>query len=328
MRRREFLTLIAAAAITWPIDASAQPGGIRRVGVLMNTAADFPEARDRIALFTKGLREAGWEEGRNIQIETRWTAGDPEGFRHYAAELAALKPDIVLASTTPAVVSLKQITQTVPIVFVGVIDPVGSGLIRSMSRPGGNATGFVPFEYSLAAKWLELLKEIAPNVKRAAVLRDPSVAAGIGQFAAIQTLGLTGMELSALDLRDADEIKQTIAAFAEEANGGLIVTASSFGANHADLIATLATQHKLPAVYPFDYFVRSSGGLISYGPDLSEEFSRAAGYASRILKGEKAADLPVQAPTKYDLVVNLKAAKALGLSVPQSILSRADEVVE
>jgi putative tryptophan/tyrosine transport system substrate-binding protein len=328
MRRREFIALLGSGvAAAWPRVARAQGGGTRLVGVLMNTAAESQEGQGRLALFTKTLRGAGWEDGRNIQIETRWTAGDPERFRSHAAELAALHPAVILASTTPAVTGLKQATQTLPIVFVGVIDPVGSGVVRSMAHPGGNATGFVPFEYSLAAKWLQLLKEIAPNVTRAAVLRDPSLAAGIGQFAAIQTVGLAGMELNVLDMRDTHEIEQAVAAFAREPNGGLIVTASSFGANHPALLAALAAQFKLPAVYPFDYFV-DAGGVISYGPDTADEFRRAADYVSRILKGEKAADLPVQAPTRYELIVNLRTAKELGLAIPQSVLSRADRVIE
>ena len=328
MRRREFIILLGGgAAVAWPRVAGAEGDGTRLVGVLMNMAAESQEGQDRAALFARALRNLGWEDGRNIKIEIRWAAGDPERFRSCAAELAALNPDVVLASTTPAVTGLMQATHTVPIVFVGVIDPAGSGLIRSVSRPGGNATGFVPFEYSLAAKWLQLLKEVAPNVTRVAVLRDPSVAAGIGQFAAIQAVGLSGMELSALDLRDAHEIEQAIAAFAREPNGGLIVTASSFGANHPGLIAAFAAQSRLPAVYPFDYFVKA-GGVISYGPELTDEFGRAADYVSRILKGEKAADLPVQAPTRYELIVNLKAAKEMGFTIPQGVLSRADRVIE
>jgi ABC-type uncharacterized transport system substrate-binding protein len=327
MRRREFIRLSASAAAAWPFEAAAQQVRMRRVGVLMNTAADSSESQSRLALFVQGLREAGWAEGRNIAIDTRWSAGEPERFRKYAGELVALAPDVLLASTTPAVTPLQQATRTIPIVFVGVIDPVGSGMVASLARPGGNATGFVVFEYSLAAKWLELLKEIAPGVTRAAVLRDPSLAAGIGQFAAIQAAGSSGVELSAVDLRDLSEIDHALAAFARGSNGGLIVTASAFGANHPDEIAALAARYKLPAVYPFNYFVRG-GGLISYGPDLSDEFPRAAGYVDRILKGEKVADLPVQAPTKYLRMVNLKVAKALGITVPPSLLASADEVIE
>ena len=264
---------------------------------------------------------------RNVRIDTRGAAGDPGNFRKYAAELIALGPDVVLAGTTPAVLQLQQASRTVPIVFVSAIDPVGSGLIASMARPGGNVTGFVVFEYALAVKWLELLKEIAPGVKRAAVLRDPTNAAGIGQFAAIQAAGSVGMELSAIDLRDAGEIERAIADFAQRPNGGLIVTASQFGSNNPGPLAALAARHKLPSVYPFRYFA-SAGGLMSYGPDQLDEYHRAAAYVDRILKGEKPADLPVQAPTKYQLAINLKTAKALGLTVPPALLARADEVIE
>jgi putative ABC transport system substrate-binding protein len=326
--RRQFISALGGTAVTWPLAVQAQqPQKTRRVGMLMNTAADSSASQARLALFVQGLREAGWVDGRNIQVEARWAAGDTERFHKYAAELVALASDVLLASTTPAVTALQQATRSVPIVFVGVIDPVGSGLVASLARPGGNATGFVVFEYALAAKWLELLKEISPGVTRAAVLRDPAIAAGIGQFAAIQAVGLSGIELSVIDLRDAKEIEQALAAFARDPNGGLIVTASELGANHPDVIAALAARYNLPAVYPFDYFVRP-GGLISYGPDLVDEFRRAVGYVDRILKGEKPGDLPVQAPTKYELVVNLKTAKTLGLTVPQSILARADEVIE
>jgi putative tryptophan/tyrosine transport system substrate-binding protein len=326
--RRQFISVLGGATVAWPLTARAQQDGrTRRVGVLMNLAADDPAGRERFATLVHGLREAGWVDGRNIQIDPRWTAGDPERFRKYAAELVALAPDVILAATTPAVTALQQASRTVPIVFVGVVDPVGSGMVASLPRPGGNATGFVIFEYALATKWLELLKEIAPEVKRAAVLRDPTLAAGIGQFAAIQAAGSSGIELSAIDLRDANEIERAIAAFAGGANGGLIVTASEFGANHPDVIAEFAARYKLPAVYPFDYFVRA-GGLASYGPDQVEQYRRSVGYVDRILKGEKPADLPVQAPTKYDLLINLKTASALGITVPQSLLTRADAVIE
>jgi putative ABC transport system substrate-binding protein len=330
MRRREVIALlggVAAAALRPRTARAQQDGRTRRVGVLMNLAADDTAGRERFAAIVLGLREAGWVDGRNIQIDARWTAGDPERFRTYAAELVALAPDVILAATTPAVTALRQASRTVPIVFVGVVDPVGSGMVASLARPGGNATGFVIFEYALATKWLELLKEIAPEVKRAAVLRDPTLAAGIGQFAAIQAAGSTGIELSAIDLRDANEIERAVAAFAGDMNGGLIVTASEFGANHPDLIAAIAARYKLPAVYPFDYFVRA-GGLISYGPGQVEQFRRAVGYVDRILKGAKPTDLPVQAPTKYDLMINLKTASALGIAVPQSLLARADAVIE
>jgi len=327
MKRREFVTLLGGAA-AWPLAARAQQGErMRRIGVLLNSAADDPMAQARVAAFVQGLQAAGWSDGRNVRIDTRGAAGDPGNFRKYAAELIALGPDVVLAGTTSAVLQLQQASRTVPIVFVSAIDPVGSGLIASMARPGGNITGFVVFEYALAVKWLELLKEIAPGVKRAAVLRDPTIAAGIGQFAAIQAAGSVGMELSAIDLRDAGEIERAIADFAQRPNGGLIVTASQFGSNNPGPLAALAAQHKLPSVYPFRYFA-SAGGLMSYGPDQLDEYHRAAAYVDRILKGEKPADLSVQAPTKYQLAINLKTAMGLGLTVPPALLARADDVIE
>jgi len=327
VKRREFVTLLGGAA-AWPLAARAQQGErMRRIGVLLNLAADDPMGQARVAAFVQGLKAAGWSDGRNLRIDTRWAASDPDNFRKYAAELIALGPDVVLASTTPAVLQLQHTSRTVPIVFVSAIDPVGSGLIASMARPNGNITGFVAFEYALAVKWLELLKEIAPDVKRAAVLRDPTVAAGIGQFAAIQAVGSVGMELSAIDLRDAGEIERAIADFARRPNGGLIVTASQFGTNNPGPLVALAARHKLPSVYSFGYFA-SAGGLICYGPDQLDEYPRAAAYVDRILKGEKPADLPVQAPTKYQLAINLKTAKALGLTVPPALLARADDVIE
>jgi putative tryptophan/tyrosine transport system substrate-binding protein len=266
MKRREFMTLLGGAA-AWPLAARAQRGErMRRIGLLVNLAANDPMGQARVAAFVQGLQAAGWSDGRNVRIDTRWAAADPGNYRKYAAELIALGPDVVLASTTAAVAQLQQTSRTMPIVFVSTIDPVGSGLVTSMARPGGNVTGFVIFEYALAAKWLELLKEIAPGVKRAAVLRDATVASGIGQFAAIQAAGSVGMELSAIDLRDAGEIERAIADFAQRPNGGLIVTASQFGTNHPGPLVSLAARHKLPAVYPFRYFA-SAGGLISYGPD-------------------------------------------------------------
>jgi putative tryptophan/tyrosine transport system substrate-binding protein len=327
-KRREFITLLGGAAATWPLAARAQQRErMRSVGVLLNLAADDPMGQARVAAFVQGLEAAGWSDGRNVRIDTRWAAADPGNYRKYAAELIALGPDVILAATTAAVVQLQQASRTVPIVFVGAIDPVGSGLITSMARPGGNVTGFVIFEYALAAKWLELLKEIAPGVKRAAVLRDATVASGIGQFAAIQAAGSVGMELSAIDLRNAGEIERAIADFAQRPNGGLIVTASQFGTNHPGPLAALAARHRLPAVYNDRLFV-TAGGLISYGADYLDQCRRAAGHVDRILKGEKPADLPVQAPTKYELVINLKTAKALGLEVPPTLLARADEVIE
>ena len=328
MKRREFIALLGGAAAAWPLAARAQQGErMRRVGVLVNLAANDPMGQARVAAFVQGLQAAGWSDGRNVRIDTRWAAADPGNYGKYAAELISLGPYVVLASTTAAVARLQQVSRTMPIVFVSVIDPVGSGLITSMARPGGSVTGFVIFEYALAAKWLELLKEIAPGVKRAAVLRDAAVASGIGQFAAIQGAGSVDMELSAIDLRDTREIERAVAEFAQRPNGGLIVTASQFGTNNPGPLAALAARHKLPAVYPFRYFA-SSGGLISYGVDQLDEYHRAAAYVDRILKGEKPADLPVQAPTKYELVINLKTAKALSLTVPPSLLARASEVIE
>ena len=300
---------------------------VRRVGVLVNLAEGDSAGQTFVTGFRQALQELGWVDGRNARIDMRWGAGDRERYRKYAAELAALAPDVIFAATTDAVVSVQQASPAVPIVFVGVIDPVGSGLITSMARPGGNATGFTIFEYAIAAKWLELLKEVAPRVTRAAVLRDANVASGIGQFAAIQAVTPVGIELSAIGLRDASAVEHAIAAFARDPNGGLIVTASGFGSNNPELIATLAIRHNLPAIYPFRYSVRA-GGLICYGPDYLDQYRRAAAYVDRILKGEKPVNLPVQAPTKYELAINLKTAKAIGVTIPQTLLARADEVIE
>ena len=302
---------------------------MRRVGVLWNLAADDPEGQARLAVFLQGLQELGWTDGRNMRIDYRWAAADADRSRTYAAELVALAPDVILASASQSVAALLQTTRTVPIVFGSIIDPVGAGFVASLARPGGNATGFTLFEYSLSGKWLELFKEIAPNLTRIAILRDTTTSAGIGQFAVIQAMAPPsfGVELSPIDVRDAGEIERDVAAFARGSNGGLIVTASSGAIVHRELIIMLAARHRLPTVYPFRFFV-TSGGLISYGPDLNDQYRRAAGYIDRILKGEKATDLPVQAPTKYELAINLKTAKALGLTVPPSLLARADEVVE
>jgi ABC-type uncharacterized transport system substrate-binding protein len=325
VKRREFITLLSGAA-AWPLAARAQQARAeaRRIGVLMNTTADSPDGQARFAAFLQGLQKFGWTQGRNLRLEVRWAAGDANQVRRYAAELVALAPDVILAYTSPIVVALQQATRTVPIVFAGVVDPVGAGFVESMARPGGNTTGFISFEYAIGAKWLELLKEIAPNVKRAAVLRDPTLASGIGQFAAIQAVGPVGIELSVIGLHDAGAIEHAIAAFARGSNGGLVVTAAPFPTNHPDVIPALAAQYKLPAVYPFRYY----GGLIAYGPDTVEQFGPAASYVDRILNGEKPSDLPVQAPTKYELVINLKTAKALGLEIPPTLLARADEVIE
>jgi putative ABC transport system substrate-binding protein len=327
MRRRDFVRAVIGAA-AWPIMARAQQDNrMRRVGVLVNLSEDDSVGLSFVAAFRQGLQELGWLDGRNVGIDVRWGAGERERYHQNAAELVSLAPEVIFAATTDAVVSVQRASTAVPIVFVGVIDPVGSGLVGSMARPGGNATGFTVFEYAIGAKWLELLKEIAPSVTRAAVLRDANIASGIGQFAAIQAVAPVGIELSAIDVRDTNEVEHAIASFARDPNGGLVVTASAFGANHPQLIATLASQHNLPAVYPFRYFVRT-GGLVCYGPDYIDQYRRAATYVDRILKGEKPADLPVQAPTKYELAINLKTAKALGLTVPPALIARADEVIE
>ena len=327
MKRRDFITLLGGAA-AWPLAARAQqPERMRRIGVLMNLTADDPEAPGRVAAFAQGLGELGWTIGRNVRIDYRWGANDPDRGRRYADELIALVPDVILASGSAAVRPLLQVTRT-SIVFVNVTDPVGLGLVASLARPGGNATGFMLYEYGMSGKWLELLKELAPRVARAGVLRDSSSPGGIGQFAAIQAVAPSmGTELSPLDVRDAGEIERVIALFGRSSDGGLIVTGSALAAAHRKLIVALAARHRLPAVYPFRYFA-TSGGLISYGPDTTDPFRRAAGCVARILNGEKPGDLPVQAPTKYELVINLKTAKALGLEVPPTLLARADEVIE
>ena len=328
MKRREFITLLGGAAVAWPLAARAQQADrVRRIGVLMYLAADDAEGQARLAAFAQALGQLGWSDGRNLRIDTRWANADDIG--KHAAELAALAPDVLVAGTgTATVAPLLQATRAVPIVFALVIDPVGAGFVASLAQPGGNATGFTIYEYSMSGKWLELLKEMAPRVTRAAVLRDPAVASGIGQFGAVQIVAPSlGVEASPVDVRDAGEIERAVAAFARGSNGGLIVTGSAFGIVHRKLITTLAARHKLPAVYSSRFYV-TAGGLISYGPDTIDPFRRAAGYVDRIFKGEKPADLPVQAPTKYELVVNLKTAKALGLDVPATVLARADEVIE
>jgi putative tryptophan/tyrosine transport system substrate-binding protein len=330
MRRREFITLLGGAVATWPLAVRAQQlDHVRRIGVLMASTADDPDFQARIMAFLQGLQQLGWADGRNVRIDTRWATTKPDDIRRHAAELAALAPDVILAGTgTATVAPLLQATRTVPIVFAVVIDPVGAGFVETLARPGGNATGFTIFEYNMSGKWLELLKAIAPDVRRAAVLRDPTIASGIGQFAAVQAAAPSlGMELSAVDVRDAGEIERAVMAFTRSPNGGLIVTASALATRHRDLIIALAARLRLPAVYPNRYFV-TGGGLISYGPDYVDQYRRAAGYVDRILKGEKPADLPVQAPTKYETVINLKTAKALGLDVPPTLLARADEVIE
>jgi putative tryptophan/tyrosine transport system substrate-binding protein len=329
MRRREFISLLGGVAVGSPLAALAQqPDRVRHIGVLMAAAAADPEYQARIGAFQQGLALLGWTDGRNARIDTRW-ATNADDIRRHAAELAALAPDVILAATgTTTVAPLLQATRTVPIVFVIVIDPVGAGFVASLARPGGNATGFLMFEYGLSGKWLELLKQIAPGVIRVAVLRDPSIASGIGQFGAIQSAAPSlGIEATPVNVREAEEIERDITAFARSSNGGIIVTASPEASRHRDLIVTLAARHRLPAVYASRYFV-TDGGLICYGPDILDQYRRAASYVDRILKGEKPADLPVQAPTKYELVVNLKTAKTLGLEVSSTLLARADEVIE
>jgi ABC-type uncharacterized transport system substrate-binding protein len=330
MRRREFITLIGGTAVAWPLAARAQQQGerMRRIGVLMPIAADDPEGQARVAAFVQGLAQLGWTEGRNVRIDARWSAGNAADTRKYAAELVALAPDVIMTTGGATMGPLLQATRTVPIVFTIVPDPVGNGFVDSLSRPGGNATGFLMFEYSLCGKWLELLKEIAPGVTRAGVLRDPALAVGIGQFAVIQSVAPSvGVDVSPVNLGDAAEVERNIAAFARSANGGLILTTSALSPVHRDLIIALAARYKLPAVYHERYYV-AGGGLISYGPHFLDQYPQAAGYVDRILKGEMPADLPVQAPTKYELAINLKTAKALGLTFPQTVRARADEVIE
>jgi len=328
IQRREFITLLGGAA-AWPLPARAQQGGpTRRVGVLMNVAADDPELQNRLAPFLQGLQEAGWAVGRNVRIDYRWAAGDPGRIRQFAAELVALAPDVILANGGSTVGPLQQVSGTVPIVFVGVTDAVGSGFIESLARPGGYATGFTLFEYGIAGKWLELLKQIAPSVTRAAVLRDAGITSGGGQLGALQGAAHSfGVELNPVGVRDAGEIERGIAAIARSPNAGLVVTSSSFANYHRELIVTLAGRHRLPAVYASRMFV-TSGGLISYAPNPYDVNRLAAGYVNRILRGEKPADLPVQNPTKYETVLNMKTARALGLDVPATVLVRADEVIE
>ena len=329
MKRREFITLLVGAAAAWPLMARAQQvEKVRRIGVLQPLAADDPESPARVTAFAQGLQQFGWTDGRNVRIEYRWSAGNDADTRKFATELAALAPDVILANGAVAVAPLLQATRTVPIVFVLVPDPVGAGIVDSLARPGGNATGSITFEYGLSGKWLELLKQIAPGVTRAAVIRDAAISSGIGQWAAIQSMAPSlGVEVIPVNVREAPEIERSVTAFARSSNGGLIVTGSGLATVHRVLIVTLAARHKLPAVY-WDRTLVAGGGLISYGPNLHDQFRRAAGYVDRILKGEKPADLPVQAPVKYETVLNLKTAKALGLEVPAAVLARADEVIE
>jgi putative ABC transport system substrate-binding protein len=328
MNRQEFIELLGVAAAC-PLAARAQQANqMRRIAVLMVMGAGDPEGKARVAAFAQGLQQLGWAVGQNVQIDYRWASVDAEELRKYAAELLALKPDVILAHSSSGVASLLQATRTIPIVFTNVADPVGAGYVDSLARPGGNATGFTVFEYAMGGKWLELLKEIAPHVTRAAVVRDSTIAAGPAEFGAIQAVAPSlGVELRPVDIRDASEMERAIAMFAGSPNGGLIVTGSAAATIHRQLIVALAARHQLPAVYYTRYFV-TGGGLISYGPDYVDQFRRAAAYVDRILKGEKPVDLPVQTPTKYQTVINLKTAKAQGLTVPPALFARADEVIE
>jgi ABC-type uncharacterized transport system substrate-binding protein len=328
MRRREFITLLGGAA-AWPLAARAQQGErMRRIGLLLPAAADDREFQVWVAALHQGLAQLGWIIGRNLRIDTRWAGANGADINRHAAELAALAPDVIVAHGTSTVRPLLLATRTVPIVFPIAGDPVGAGLVESLARPGGNATGFMTFEYSLSGKWLELLKQIAPGTTRAAILRDPTQGAGTGLFAAIQAVAPSlRIEVTPVNMRVAEEIERAVTAFARSPNGGMVVTAGASAIVHGDLILALATRHRLPAVY-YERFYAVAGGLMSYGPDRIDQYRRAAGYVDRILKGEKPADLPVQAPTKYDLVINLKTAKALGLKVPPMLLARADEVIE
>jgi putative ABC transport system substrate-binding protein len=331
VKRRALITLLGGAA-AWPLAARAaraqQGGRMRRIVVLVPRAADDFEFQAPVAAFLQELQRLGWSEGRNARIVTRWAGGDPDAIRKHAAESAASTPDVILAHGGATLGPLLRATRTVPVVFVATTDPVGAGQVESLARPGGNATGFTNFEYGISGKWLELLKEIAPRVTRVAVLRDAALAAGIGQLGAIQSVASSvGVELRPIDVPDASEIERMVAAFARSANGGLIVTASALTAVHRELIIGLAARYRLPAVYPFRYHV-AGGGLISYGPDQVDQYRQAAGYVDRILKGERPADLPVQAPVKYETLINLRTARTLGLTVPDTVLARADEVIE
>ncbi len=329
MRRRDFIALVGTTAVAWPLPVRAQQREpLRRVAILEALAKDGPGKQEQHTAFLEAFEQLGWTPGRNVRLEVRWGGGDEAAIRKHAAELVALAPDVILAGGgTSAEVMLKA-TRTIPIVFVIVPDPVGSGFVQRLSRPGGNATGFMMFEYNLCGKWLELLKEIAPSVTHAAVLRDPTFAEGIGQFAVIQAVAPSvGIEVSPIDLREPSQIESAIATFAQSPSGGIIFSASAIGVANLDLIIAAVARYKLPAVYPQRPFV-AAGGLISYGPNFADQYRRAAGYVDRILRGAKPADLPVQAPNKYELAINMKTAKTLGVSVPQSLLARADEVIE
>ena len=327
MKRREFIAALGGAAV-WPLVARAQqPERVRHIGILDILGSDDPEAQERTKVFEQTLQQLGWTVGRNLKIETRQVGSDADRLRRYAAELVALAPDVIVSVGGLPVAPLQQGTRTIPIVFVNAPDPVGAGFVQSMAHPGGNITGFLNFEYNMSGKWAELLKQIAPKVTRALVVRDPTSAAGIGQFAAVRSVAQSlNVELTPLNVRDTDEMERNVAAFAGSGNGGMIVTAGGSGARRG-VIISLAARHKLPSVYPYRYYA-VDGGLLTYGPNTRDPFRRAAGYVDRILKGEKPADMPVQAPTKFELVINLKTAKALGLDVPPSLLARADEVIE
>ena len=329
MRRRKFIALLGGSAIVWPLAARAQQSErMRRIAVLLPATTDDPQYQTWLGAFLQGLQQSGWTIGRNVQIDTRWATANADAVRRNAAELVALAPDVIFANGASTLGPLLNVTRTVPIVFAAVADPVGAGFVHNLARPGGNATGFMAFEYSISAKWLELLKQIAPSVKRVAVLRDPTTTSGIGQFGVLQAMAPSlRVEVSHVNVRDATEIAPAVAAFARSSNGGLIITASGLSFIHSNLIVKLAAQYRLPAVY-FERSFAAAGGLMSYGPDQIDQFRRAAGYVDRIFKGEKPADLPVQAPTKYELVINLKTAKALDLEVPQTLLATADEVID
>jgi ABC-type uncharacterized transport system substrate-binding protein len=328
VKRREFITLLGATA-AWPLVARAQQTErMRRIGVLMNTAADDAEGQARLIAFVQGLQQLGWTNSQNMRIEVRWGAGDVDLFRRYAGELVALGPDVILSASGAPLPAVLAATRIIPIVFAQTADPVGAGFVASLARPGGNATGFTQIEYGMSGKWLELLKQIAPSARRAAVIRDASDPSGMGQWGAIHAVAPSlGVEVSPVNAHDAGDMERAVTAFVQSSDGGLVVTAGAPTLVHREKIVSLAARHRLPAVYPFRYHV-TSGGLISYGPDTIDPYRRAAGYVDRILKGEKPADLPVQAPTKYELIINLKTAKALGLTVPDSLLARADEVIE
>ena len=329
MQRREFITLLGGGSLAWPLAARAQQSErMRRIAVLLPATTDDTQYQTWFGAFLQGLQQSGWTIGRNVQIDTRWATANADAVRRNAAELVALAPDVIFANGASTLGPLLNVTRTVPIVFAAVADPVGAGFVHNLARPGGNATGFMAFEYSISTKWLELLKQIAPSVTRVAVLRDSTTTSGIGQFGVIQAMAPSlRVEVSHVNVRDATEIAPAVAAFARSSNGGLIITASGLSFIHSNLIVKLAAQYRLPAVY-FERSFAAAGGLMSYGPDQIDQFRRAAGYVDRIFKGEKPADLPVQAPTKYELVINLKTAKALDLEVPQTLLATADEVID